>query len=722
LRRVSFGLINPSATREFDSGQLWFDELRATDVAKDRGVAQRVLMSGRFANLAHYNVTWDGRSADFISVGQSRGSGVGNENLNFSGGFEPHRFFDGSGISVPLGFSYSRGTQQPRFSAGDDVVRVGALADASRSVSESRGFTTSYSRNWSDRANPFLRYTLGGISAGYTRNESESTSPSGASNSKNSSTSVSYGIAPRSLLRIALPLVNARFYPLPERFTIGYASASTESRTFTRSADGTQLFLQSAPRGRTTTVSIASDTRPLDFLHHHIDALRNLELPDAVSDRPSGINLGRVVSWRQSWDASFNLGKNEWLSPRVTTNSSYIQDNRPELSVRRDLSVKAINNAQAVTLNWSLPFDKLARPSAGGTTEIKRGIGFVPPRNPAAIVDSAAAVPDTAAKAAAPAKPRFAPDWRAFAWRIGRVSADASFDRNSSFTRLVGIPGPAYLFGLSDNPGLESDSTGRMREEFGNVASFGSSWRASARTRIVLVMDASINTQLEFTGRRNESSRVTTRTLTSRYPNLEFNYGRLAQALRLQRFVSNPQLRSSYQRSTTKDYRNSQTVPTGTATSSQWQPLLSLDGDLKNQTRVSFKVERRVTQRENFQNGRSRTTDRNTIFNLNLSRSYSKGQKVKFLNRESTVKTAVTLSLAASYDKQSGETIKVDVPGSRPQLPTDRDRLSINGTGTYSFSTNVNGSVRLGFGQNRDNKADRINRNVDVQIGASFTF
>ena len=41
LRRISFGLLN-RGERRYASGQLWFDELRATDVAKDADHAQRV--------------------------------------------------------------------------------------------------------------------------------------------------------------------------------------------------------------------------------------------------------------------------------------------------------------------------------------------------------------------------------------------------------------------------------------------------------------------------------------------------------------------------------------------------------------------------------------------------------------------------------------------------------------------------------------------------------
>src|SRR5262249_60051359 len=54
LLRISFGLVNHSTTKRF-TGQLWFDELRATEVAKDVGLADRINVNGRVANLMDYN-------------------------------------------------------------------------------------------------------------------------------------------------------------------------------------------------------------------------------------------------------------------------------------------------------------------------------------------------------------------------------------------------------------------------------------------------------------------------------------------------------------------------------------------------------------------------------------------------------------------------------------------------------------------------------------------
>ena len=91
LRRISFGLVNLLPDGYYQSGQLWFNELRAIDVAKDRGHAERLAVSGRLANLLQYNMSWNSRDENFASVGETRGSGTATNSFGFSTGIDLHR-------------------------------------------------------------------------------------------------------------------------------------------------------------------------------------------------------------------------------------------------------------------------------------------------------------------------------------------------------------------------------------------------------------------------------------------------------------------------------------------------------------------------------------------------------------------------------------------------------------------------------------------------------
>jgi len=707
LRRISFGLLNLSGER-FRSGQLWFDELRATDVAKDVDHAQRVQLNGQLANLMSYNLSWTGRGADFLSVGESRGPGSSLDQFSWSTSIQPHRFFEQTRISLPVNLGYSRNSSRPRFSAGDDIIRTGALEAASETRNESRSFGTSYSRAWSDRSNPFLRYTLGGITASYNWSQSKGRSPYSVDSSVVKSAAVSYLIAPRKLLVVGIPLSKARLYLLPERAYWNYSVTSTRNVSFDRvGALRDSLRKRNDVTGRSASVDFGADSRPIDLLHHHIEGRRNLVLPDGEvrNDRLGFINLGRVTSWRQSMDARYSVTRGVWLRPSFSWNSSYNQNNGPELS--RDLGVRSVSNGQALSMTMDLPFSRFEAASATR-----------PPVRP----DTArhGATSDSSRAPAARAA-RFALPWRRLLAALGTISTDAGFNRSSGYSRLTGTPSFAYLFGLSSR--LDS---ARTRPAFGNGSSVSTDWRTGARTRLKLPYGSSANTRFDFNSRESNNNGMRNRSRTLRFPDVEVEYGRVANVLRLDRVFNNPQLRSTYGRSVTTEFANNRREATGRSSSSNWQPLVGLSGSLKSGARVEFRTERRVTETENLLVGHSVTTTRLATTYFSINRSYSQGQKVNFLGKQKTVSSTVSVGLTGQYEAHSGETVSyADATRARPtgvRFPIKEDRLSLNGTGSYSFSTNVTGNLSLGYGQNNDRQKKFKRKNVRVELRAQFTF
>jgi hypothetical protein len=688
LRRIAIGIINSSTTssRVYPSGQLWFDELRATDVAKDVGRAERIDVSGRMANLLGYNFSYSGRDADFLSVGENRGQGFNTNQINFGGNFDLHRFFEGTGIVVPLGFAYSSSSLRPRYSAGDDVVRTDQQAAASETRTESKTYSAAISRQWSARSNPFLRFTLGGLAANISRTVAVSRTPTSVDTSTSTGAAVGYGISPRSLFSFGLPGTKARFFPLPEKLFWNYSIATRESHTYDRLADSTgSLVLRNAIKGRSAFIAFGGDTRPFELLHHHFEGTRNLTLGD-MNEHWGFFNLGRVVNWRQSLDAHYTMTRGDWLRPVFGWGSSYIQNNGPELSP--DLSIRSVANNQSATMSWSLPFDRLAaqpfRPA--DSTHARRRSSVV----------------------------------SQFLSRLGEVGTEASYNQNSAYSRLTGTPGFGYLFGFSRNPGLNTDTTGRVRPSFGNIASDENDWRTAAHARLSTGFGSAINTRGEYTARRTNSNGVVQFTIASRFPDFDVDYGKVASVIQLDRVIKDAHLHTGYNRSTTSDFQGEGDSQTGRASSDAWSPLLGLDGSLKNGTRAEVKLGLRSSTREDFVLGHSITEDHNTEFSLNLSRTYSQGQKVNFLGKESTIRSTVTLGLAASYTRRTGETRRSDDP--KPEFPIGEDRLDVNGNGSYGFSNNVTGHALIGFGQNRDLLRDIVRRNIRVELRGQFTF
>lgn len=695
LLRISFGLINADTTHGSRfSGQLWFDELRATDIAKDVGVANRVLVNGRVANLMDYNVSWNSRDADFLSVGETRGSGNRNSNLAVAARFEPHRFFEGTGIQLPVSYTQNQAISRPRFTAGDDIVRTGDFERLSETRSTSRTVSANYSRVWSDRSNPVLRYALGGLTANVSRSENESRTPTSVSNGSTTNSTLNWQIAPRQLLPMPLPFTRTRLFLLPERAYWNYGVTTTNSEAFTRTFGSDSLVPSSSQNGRAANLDFGADMRPFDLLSHHVEGRRNLALDGVRNDRLGGLNIGRLISWRQTFNSHIGISPNEWFRPNLNWSSNYAQVNDTQSP---DLSTRSMTNGQDVSLTWDLPFDRLG------------SMGFSPasPARPAAVADSGAA----------PSRPRrpLLP-WRGLLSRLGAISTDARIGRTSSYSRLNGTPSPLYLLGLSDDPGFDE---GRIREQAGNNSSTGLDWRTNARTTVPLFFGTALMTRVSVGDRVNDNNGVRSRSRDWRFPDVEVNYGRIANVIGLTRFLESPQLRTAFARNTSWEYQNSSTQRTGTSRSDDFRPLFSVRGRFKNGTDADLRFERRSSVRESFQLGNSRATDQTSDINFSLMRSYSQGQRVNVLGRTTTVKTNISMALTTVYSRQKGG---VRIAGeSNLANPIDRTRLSVNGTGSYGFSNNVTGDLALGFSHFRETNGI-IRRSVRVELRGQFRF
>jgi Motility related/secretion protein len=702
LRRISFGVVNRRGTGFYESGQMWFDELRGIDVQKDRGFAQRVLVSGRFANLLQYNFNWNGRDANFAGVGEQRGSGNTNNSYSFSSQFDLHRFFEATGIILPVTFNFAQNTIQPRFSAGSDVVFGPEDQARSETFSDSRGWAVSYSRAWSDRANPLLRYTIGGVTANYSTQSTHGHSPVTAERTTASSLGINYGIAPRNILALKLPLVAPRLYPFPERFYINYRTDERRSAVLERIPYSDDFVPKSLVAGRAGGINLGADSRPFDFLHHHYEQARNLNLPyypftDATR---RSLNVGSLVSWMQNMDASYTVRMHPWLSPQLSWNARYNQGNGPELSP--DLSVRSIANGQQGTVRMTFPFGDLLRPM-GAAAQQRPG------------------VPDTSRRAR-PQRPAL---WRNALSRFGNIGADFAVGKSSGYSRLTGSPDFLYLFGLTSNPGLGSapGDPARMRAQFGNTSNQNFDWHASARTSLVTGFGSTIQALGDYATRTTNTNGAESGDDKLRFPDLQFDYGQVPNVLRIDKLLHNPRLRTSFNRTLTTTYANGRNADkTGSSRGFQFQPLLGLSGDLTNGTRVELSIEHRNTETEILQLGRSLTFDRNTDINFSINRQYSQGQKFTFLGKESTVRSSISMGLTTVFSRQTGgiETILNGIPSTRS--PTEKERLSVNTNGSYGFSNNLSARAELGFVQDHNKTSDIINRTVRVELSARFSF
>lgn len=708
LRRVSFGLINGSSLpvgaggRSYPRGQLWFDEIRATEIAKDVGYAKRFLVNGRMANLLSYNLSWNSTDADFLSVGQTRGSGSRTSNLAFTSSMDLHRFFEGTGIQLPVTANFTKNSIKPRFSAGDDVTRTGRQQDLSETAGNTRSFSANYSRTWSQRSNPLLRYTLAGLTANISRAETDTRNPTGGAHAVGTTAGVNWSVGPRSLFVLGGKGPGLKVYPLPERVYWNYTVNQNSSETFTLAPDGSGRRLPSAStEGRNAAVNFGADTRPVDLLRHHIEGNRALSLTGVPLDHLGFINFGRLTQWRQNVETSWAASRGSaWLRPSLRWGSNYNQMNDLQSP---NLSVRAVSNGQNAQVNWTLPFDQFRRAPVPPSR----------PNPPSTPPDSGATQPQPQ-----PKSPSRGLGLRGLLGRLGQVQTDATFNKSSNYSRLVGTPDLLYMFGLAENPGL-GDTTSGVQAVNGNTAATGVDWRANARTQVPLVYASSLQIRASYGDRTNIANGVASRTRERRFPDLEVDYGRVADAVKLSKVLKTPQLRTGWSWSRSWEYQGDRSHQISQSSTHDLRPLVSMRGNLRNGTTADLGINMRSTYREVTQLGKSTQRDRNTDVNFTLSRSYTQGQKVSMLGKTSTVRSSVNLSLATVFSRRQGETV---IYGVGAQNQVDETRLSVTGKGSYGFSSNITGSAVLGYSGSNNHLQQIVRRSIRVELSAQFTF
>ncbi len=158
------------------TGEVYMNELRLSNVKKDKGIALRSRLDFALADLVRFNAELNKRDADFHNVAERFGTGdnelSGSFNTNVSlGKFLPAKL----GLSLPVSFNYSKRESTPKYIPGTDIEVTKdlpqATLDSIKSVNEKRGMSVSFGIN-SRSQNFVVKHLLTPIKANYSRNES----------------------------------------------------------------------------------------------------------------------------------------------------------------------------------------------------------------------------------------------------------------------------------------------------------------------------------------------------------------------------------------------------------------------------------------------------------------------------------------------------------------------------------------------------------------------
>lgn len=750
IQRLTLGVFSEKAIADSSaaaraavnmSGQVWIDDLRALDVDRSKGVANRLTVYTKVADLFNFTTNWDRTDENFQRLGQTRGNDVRSDRLSFTGQFQPHRFLSGTGINLPISFGYTRSSSTPRLRTGTDLFLRGEDAFNERSTSVDRNFSIALQKT-GDR-NPILRNTIGRLGLNFSFSDRVGRSPTGLDSSRTLSGGGAYSISPAEWFKVPIPLWKVRaggvqkLKLLPETASISFSQTTTRSFTFKRGLEDAvgAYSLQSDIYRKQSVYQLGATWRPLPFGSYSISATRNAYIPGVKPAYILGINFGRMTNFTQRLDGRVTLPIHSFFRPSFDFSTNYGEARTPDLSP--NLQLGTFSNATNAGLRWELPFTRLAT--------AKRPTAPPPPPPPAApartaFVDSAGAdttavdstgapVPATASTPAV-TPPAVAegggfslPIGRTLA-RLGNVNMSLTFSRTTAFSRFFGVPSVPYRLGLVRGPhtqwnGDELTSIFRGPQATDNAQR---TYTGDASTTIGLIGRSTARVRINYSNLNRVYNAQVSNSENMTFPDIQLDWGQVTNLLRLGGIFSavNAQSRINFVRTLEGVSLDD---PTSRVRTKNFSPLLQLSGQTKGTANVQVSIDRRSSTREDFTTRRALRREGETTVRGSISRSYLPGQKLPIFGGKG-LKSTLTLTLDGTYNKRAGSTEASGALSSRSRT----DRLDFNGSGTYSFSNYVNGTVGLGFSQSRDLQGRNLegdpltNRSLRLEAAANVRF
>ncbi len=394
---------NPSDTF---TGEVWMDELRVSEIQKDKGIAMRARADLRLADLANVNVEIEKLDADFHNVSTRFGTGDNTKRMSVGGSFTLDKILPQSlGLSIPVSASYSSSEATPKRFPGSDILVENTLArltsgkrdtvlDHIQSASTQSGFNVSLSRRAKSQ-NFLVKNTLDNLrtSFSYTRsNSSNSTTKRANRTSYNGSVDYNLNFGRDNFVKpfawigkapLFGKLSETKLYYSPQKVDARMQAASNNQVNQTRTVSAFGDRERVAPRRRSDDYNVTYnfgfshkvfENLSLDLARNYAERVR----PDTArfgADSLAGMGftegLGRFFSRQsdllnsgQSFNARYNPNFVSWMNNNFSYSSTFrFSNNIQQADVGRSAGVSK-NISATASIRLASFFQSLQRKKA----------------------------------------------------------------------------------------------------------------------------------------------------------------------------------------------------------------------------------------------------------------------------------------------------------------------------------------------------------------------
>ena len=680
LSRIALGVVNGRGSPYNGKVEIWFDDLRLTDVRKDGGTAFWSTVELRLADLLQLTGGYRQTGAHWYTMNdQGRGSGVRTVGYNFSANLLLSKFYlDRLGFNLPLSFGQTVSEGFPEF--GNDDIRL-TPEESRANRSWSRGRNVSYSLNRTKPTNWWLTDLLiQPLNYGGSWSQTVSFDQNSADSNVSFSHHVSYGYSPRSQgLKV---IKGITLYYLPSNFGLAWAGGQTHQWHWDKLTN--VINTQGSGMSRSLTSSLA--WKLTDQLNYSFSQSRDLMQKKWQGDPAKldgwlihRLGLGSEVSRNQRVDFNTTLAWLRLIKPTVSYNTTYSEQHAIYLSAnqRDSTNVQNVTNANGLTLANDFPVGEwLAKLTAL--------------RNPNK---------DTAAEAGSPRwmllhLESFFKGWQG-------VQFNFTQSKNSTASGLRSRPNLWYQLGWQRQPrGIE-----RFGQSGADNLSLSNSYSANSQARLG---PASITGSWGRSDSWTTVGSATNYSRTDNWPTLR------ADVMSVEKLwpqaLTSSRLATSYSLTRERSWQQDRGL-SREATRKNFSPLAEWSASWRPKFSTSLSYEWQIADLQEPNNGYFSGWRRDYSETKKLTGSFSyaftaeKGfsfklwklgrKRFKFANE-------LRLSLTGSYSVRTQKYLDALAAVSDAPYFADTEELGVNSSAEYRFSNSITGSMTAEYGTTKN--------------------
>jgi hypothetical protein len=723
VRRLAIGVENKGVNPV--TGEIWVNELRMTDVIRDRGLARRLSVNADFADLGDVRIDYVGQGDQFRQLNQGRRN-MSTQDVNLSTTVNIDKFTPAPlGLEIPLAFSRKHGKDLPRYKTGSDIVfDEGPDREEDRTEDVSETVRISYAKKKAS-PNMFIRATADKITSIFTTNSSWKRSPISRNTTRSENFQLKYNtpfegdydfpLYPSSLFGFV------RHLPLPS-----FIKESTLAKGFKNSRlrymPGNLRITGKLDRLNTVRVNSSSGVRtpyrnlystgelnvshrPLQSLSGNYQLSVKRDLDQRRVENLLGLfsaNIGTEIKRNQTFQYTYSPEVVSWLSPSYTFSTRYTEDHTPEVSRSQgdSLDVRNFNNTTSRDLTLSVVLPKLLSSLAGGSGTDRD------------IEETTRVGGRKREEVSEEVKEDSVGWWTRGLGRASRIMRNATirFGReNMTDYDYVEITPPfLYQIGLS-----ELDLEPRERRKGKNLSLDGG-----------LNLPAGLSITSGYSERESEndfrgSSRFSS---TITWPKVGAEISSLKLPLRWREYLTSVSFSSQYLESR----EVSGTETNGVESQRRgvnWSPFLSMSTQLRNGLSVSYSVNRSETKTLNFTGSRNTNVKESANHQMNLNYSLRStsgfGLPIPGLTKKKVkLKSDLRFQLSFSRGKTTEVVIRED--GSETEI-VNNVTTTLAPSADYDFSRITTG-LRFNYNAVDDRKAGQKRITIGANVWMEFLF